>query len=184
MRSLALCLLAAGCGVQSTDSFIVETTDCAVVNNFMIDDQPTPWNDCRVYWGAPASDVLTVELTTSGTKGSFVAPDASWIRASVQAPVNGMLTSATHASGSLPGEVAANMIAIDLPVGACGNIASSGVMIDTMADVGSNGASFSMGFDGTCSAAGTTVTFTGGFIVSAAGRAASTDPATVVGPLP
>jgi hypothetical protein len=185
MRSLALCLLAAGCGVQSTETFIVETMDCAVVNNFTIDDQPTQWNDCRISWGGSATEVLTVELTTSGTKGSFNAPDASWIRASVHAPVNGPLTSAPPPKATeIPSDVPEGTIAIDLPVGACGNIAASGISIDTMADIGSNGASFSIGFDGTCDAAGTPVMLTGGFIVSAAGRSTSSDLATVVGPLP
>jgi hypothetical protein len=180
MKALALCLLAAGCGATSTEPFLVDTADCAVVNNFKIDNQATPWNDCRVYWAA-GTDVLTVELTTPGTSGSFLAPAPAWIRASVQVPlgdVDAMLQSTAHPASTLPSSVAAGEIALDLVVADCGKLAS-GMSVDTMADVGDRSVSFSMSLSGTCGAHA----YSGGFIVSAAAKAGSTatgDPATIV----
>lgn len=190
MRTLALCLVVTGCGVKSNEPFLVETTDCAVVNNFKVDGQATAWNDCRVYWAGSATDILTVELTTSGTTGSFVTPSPSWIRASVHVPagdINAMLRSIAHPPRSLPSSVVADEIALDLFVAGCGNIGGNGLMIDTMADVGDRSASFSLSADGSCMEQTFSHTYTGGFIVSAAAKAGSmttSDPNTVVGPLP
>ena len=183
MRSLALCLLLAGCGVTSNEPFLVDTADCAVVNNFKIDDQATAWNDCRVYWSA-ATNVLTVELTTPGTSGSFLAPAPAWIRASVQVPageVNATLQSVEHPVSTLPVSVAMGELALDLPTVQCGKLAS--VSVDTMADVGDRSASLSMSFNGTCTGQSGAHPYSGGFIVSAAAKAGSTatgDPATIV----
>lgn len=186
MRVACFVCLVAGCGVKSNEPFLVETTDCAVVNNFKVDGQATTWNDCRVYWAGSSTDVLTVELTTSGTTGSFLAPAPSWIRASVQVPagdLNAMLHSIAHPPRSLPSSVAADQIALDLFVPSCGNIGGNGLMVDTMADVGDRSASFSLSVDGTCSEQTVSHAYTGGFIVSAAAKAGATtnaDPATPI----
>lgn len=185
-RTACLVCLVAGCGVKSSEPFLVETTDCALVNNFKVDNAPTAWNDCRVYWSGSSTDILTVELTTSGTAGSFVAPAPSWIRASVQVPagdINAMLHSIAHPPRSLPSSVAADQIALDLFVSGCGNIGGNGLVVDTMADVGERSASFSLSAEGSCMEQTFMHAYAGGFIVSAAAKAGAmtnADPATLV----
>ncbi|HEX5060597.1 MAG TPA: hypothetical protein VFV99_14615 [Kofleriaceae bacterium] len=184
MRMVLVCLAVAGCGVKSNEPFLLDTADCSVVNNFKVDNQATPWTDCRAYWSG-TSNVLTVELTTPASMGSFLAPAPMWIRASVQvdADVNATLRSVAHPASALPSTVASDQIAIDLVVPGCGNIGANGVMIKTMADVGDKSVGFSLGIDGTCSEQTVMHALSGGFIVSAAAQAGSTaasDPATVV----
>jgi hypothetical protein len=186
MRVAFVVCLVAGCGVKSNEPFLVDIADCALVNNFKVDNAPTAWNDCRVYWSGSSTDILTVELTTPGTTGSFVAPAPSWIRASVQVPagdLNAMLHSIAHPPRSLPSTVATDQLALDLFVSGCGNIGGNALMVDTMADVGDRSASFSLSVDGTCSEQTFSHAYTGGFIVSAAAKAGAmttADPATPV----
>jgi len=195
MRSLLLCVLAVGCGTTSPDSFLIETTDCALVNNFQINNQPSQWNDCRVYWQGTATEVLTIELTIPGSSGSFSAPDLRWVRASMLVRgghLDATLQSSGHPMGELPTAVPADELALDLLITNCGNVGGGTLdgpfSVDTMADVGDRSVSFSMSFTGQCTAEGSILkNFSGGFILTAAAKAGSTatgDPATVVGPLP
>ena len=186
MRWLAWCALLAGCGATSNEPFLVDTADCALVNNFKVGGQATAWNDCRVYWAGSPTNMLTVELTTSGTMGSFLAPAQTWIRASVQVPagdVDATLHSIAHPATALPTTLAADQIALDLFIAGCGNVGGNNLAPHTMADVGDRSASFSISLDGTCSEQTVMHPFTGGFIVSAAAKAGTMptgDPATVV----
>jgi hypothetical protein len=180
MRAI-VCLGLAGCGTQSVDSFLLDTPDCAVVNTFKVDGAATPWTDCRVYWAGSSTNIFTVELTTPGQSGSFVMPASSWIRASVFVPASGVddsLAITPFASNALPTTLAANQLALDMPL-ACGNLGSMQGMVRTMADVGNVSTSMSMSFNLSCGA----MQLSGGFIVSAAAQEGSTttgDPATVV----
>jgi len=185
MRAGLLCIALAGCGVQSNDPFLLETSDCSLVNNFQIDGVATAWTDCRLYWAGSASNILTVELTQPGSTGSFIAPAASWIRASVYVPgggLNGDLAAAPLPAGSLPTSVGATQIALDFSITNCGNLGETQTTpVETMADVGDSSVSFSIKLSGSCG--GGLRQYTGGFLVSAAAQAGSmtnTDPATVV----
>ncbi len=184
MRTLALCLLAA-CGTTSAEPFAIDTADCALVNNFTVDGQPSRWTDCRVYW---STAVLTVELTVPATTGSFVTPDPQWLRASVAVPtgeVSATLQSIRHPTGALPTSLPADQLALELLLYCDVGVLGAGFSVETMADVGDGSVYFSMnGITGSCTREGVGGrTFDGGFIVSAAAKAGSTtaaDPATVV----
>ena len=180
MRAAAIvCVVLMGCGTQSASSFLLETTDCAVVNNFKADGAATPWSDCRVYWSGSSTSMLTVELTTPGTSGSFVMPATSWARANVYVPADGV--DGDHAikplaAGALPTSRAADEIGLDIPIAACGNLNTATGTVDVMADVGDGSISFSMSVALMCG----TAQLTGGFIVTASGSTTAGDPATVV----
>jgi hypothetical protein len=174
-----VCVVVAGCGTPSAQSFLLETTDCAVVNNFKVDGAATPWTDCRVYWSGSSTSMLTVELTTPGTTGSFVAPAAGWARANLHVPAGGV--DGDHAikplaASTLPTSRAANEIGLDIPLTGCGNVGAVAGMVDVMADVGDGSVSFSMSVALACG----TAQLTGGFIVTASGSMTTGDPATVV----
>lgn len=160
----------AGCGTQSMESFLLETPECSLFNNFQVDGTATPWNDCRVYWSGSPDDVLTVELTTPGTMGSFLAPAPSWVRASVTVDGGTGTTKRTAVPFSptnvLPTALDADEIALTMPIAGCADLTATMPMVDVMTDIGDRSVSFSMSLEGTCDQ----TTFTGGFIVSAAGR--------------
>ena len=180
MRVAAIvCVVIMGCGTQSTESFLIETTDCAVVNNFKVDGAATAWTDCRVYWSGASTSMLTVELTTPGTMGSFVMPATGWARANVYVPAGGV--DGDHAikplaAGTLPSSRADDEIGLDIPIAACGNIGVVAGTANAMADVGDGSVSFSMSVNVMCG----TAQLTGGFIVTASGSSTTGDPATVV----
>ncbi|HEY5923775.1 MAG TPA: hypothetical protein VIV11_18965 [Kofleriaceae bacterium] len=186
MRSLALCLLAAGCGVTSGEPFLLETTDCAVVNNFMTNGIATAWNDCRVYWSGSSRNILTVAITTPGSTGSFTAPAQTWIVASVHVPagnLQGDLMTTPHSTGALPDVVAEDRIALSLSIGSCSNLGAIPQTVSTMADVGNASASFSFSLSGTCDGGQGPTTYSGGFIISASaqdGAMTNGDPDAVV----
>jgi hypothetical protein len=190
--AVIVCALVAGCGTQGSGPsgsgpFLLETTDCALVNNFMFDGAPTSWTDCRVYWSGQPTNIMTVELTVPATTGSFLAPGPGWVRASVHVPagsINGGLTPTTQAAGALPTTVADDKIALDLTLPFCGNLGMSKFdPIATMADVGDESVSFSMSLSGTCPRSGTAAQYSGGVILTAAaqdGAMTNADPATPV----
>lgn len=184
MRIAWCVLVAAGCGTQSSDPFLLDSADCALVNNFKVDGTATAWTDCRVYWSAVPYQTLTVELTIPNTTGSFLAPAAGWMRASAHVPGEldtDLTTIAFEPSNALPSAVPDDKIALDLSLPACGNLGAMMKTVDTMADVGADSVSFSMSLSGTCGQS----MYTGGFILTAAAKAGSvttTDPATPVTP--
>jgi hypothetical protein len=181
MRAAAIVLGLVGCGTQSANSFLLETTDCALVNTFKAGGAATPWTDGRIYWTGAPNNILTVELTTPGVSGSFVSPGAGWIRASVSVPVGGVdsALAITPFPSTLPTTLTTDQIALDMMVTGCpANLGAEQGVINTMADVGDLSASFSMSFNLSCGA----TMLTGGFILTASGSAASADPATVVTP--
>jgi hypothetical protein len=190
MRAAAMgCVLLVGCGTQSTESFLLDTEDCAVSNNFKIDNVATPWTDCRVFWSGLPYQTLTVELTIPNTTGSFLSPGAGWLRASLHAPgdVDAQLTTIPfEPADRLPTTVAEDKIALDLPDNECGNIGSTSFGVRVMADVGSRSVSLSLSTSGTCTFPGGQRSFSGGFIITAAGKAGSpsnADVGTLVTPI-
>ena len=164
-------VLLAGCGTQSTSSFLIETADCTLVNNFTVDGAATPWTDCRVYWSGLPYQTLTVELTLPNTTGSFLSPAAGWMRASLHAPgdVAADLTTMMFPDAMVPTSVPDDKIALDLPVTSCGNLGATQRMVDVMAEVGDRSASFSANLGGSCSDSGGTRSLAGGFLVTASG---------------
>jgi hypothetical protein len=173
------CVVVAGCGTQSAESFLLETNDCALVNNFKVDGAATAWTDCRTYWSGAPSNMLTVELTTPATTGSFVAPASGWARASVHVSDGGVdddLAIKPFPAGALPTSRAAGDVGLDIPLTACGNVGAVTGTTRIMADVGDASVSFSMAVNVMCGQA----QLTGGFIVTASGSMTSGDPASVV----
>lgn len=192
MRAVALwyVVVGAGCGTQSAGPWLLESTDCALVNTFTFDGAPTAWTDCRAYWSGTPANVLSIELTTPGTTGSFLAPGQGWARASVHVPsgeISGQLATTPYEPADvLPTAIPDASIVLDLSLPTCGNLGSSMlVTVDTMADVGAESASFSMSLGGTCYRSGGQSMYSGGFIITAAAQAGSMtdgDPGTIVGP--
>ena len=185
--ALSCALVGAGCGSQSTEPFLVETTECALVNNLRFDNTPTSWTDCRVYWSGDPANILTVQLTIPGTMGSFVEPEPSWARASVHVPggaVSGELAPTPFSPGTaLPTALPDGTIALDLSLPFCGNLGGGGgPPRDVTAEVGAGTASFSINLSGTCFRSGGQSTYSGGFIITAAAgdMPANRDPATIV----
>ena len=75
-----------GCGTQGTDApsmepFLLETTDCALVNNFTVDGTATAHTGCRMYWSGMPSNMLTVELTIPNMTGWTKIQSVKKIRA-------------------------------------------------------------------------------------------------------
>jgi hypothetical protein len=178
--------LVAGCGTVAPDPFVIETTDCSLVNNFMIGGQPSRWDRCRVYWSGSPESILTVELALPMTSGSFLIPGIGWIRASAYVPggaFNGELRSFQHdPQNTLPATLGVDQLALDMPIATCGNLGAIGLMVPTMADVGALSVSFSMDLPPhTCFRSGGSLDVGGGFIISATASApAAADPATMV----
>lgn len=191
MRPVWFVVALAGCGTTSPAPFLIETTDCALVNNFTVNGAPSAWNDCRVYWSGAPDEMLTVELTTPGSSGSFLEPGA-WVRATAHVPggsLNGALTTVAYMPADvLPTSLAADQLALHMTIIGCGDVGSSGgrLQMNTMAEVGERSASFSMSVPTyTCYYSGGQAVLGGGFVVSASAAAsAMADPSTVVGPLP
>jgi hypothetical protein len=183
MRAALWLAVVAGCGTPSDEPFVIETTDCALVNSFTFDGQSTQWNDCRVYWSGPPTKMLTVELTNPATSGSFVMPHATWIRASLHVPngeVQGSLRTTEH-YGTLPPSLGSDQLALDMRVATCGNLGTSGLSLNTTAEVGDLSASFTVQISTICYRSGGQTMLSGGFIVSAsAASSAAADPATIV----
>ncbi len=188
MRIACCVLVLAGCGSQSSETFLLEAPDCALVNNFTVDGAATPWTDCRIYWSGFPYQTLTVELTVPNTTGSFVSPAPGWMRASLHVPgeVDAELTAAAFESADhLPTTVPDDTIMIDLPIASCGNLGAMTPPADVMADVGDRSVSLSLGVSGSCMTSSGRHDFTGGFILTAAAKAGSDttgDPFTPVTP--
>lgn len=167
---------------------MLETTDCALVNNLTVDGAATPWTGCRIYWSGFPYQTLSVELTVPNTTGSFVSPAAGWMRASLHVPgeVDTELTAAAFESADrLPTTVAEDTIVIDLPIASCGNLGAMTPPVDVMADVGDRSVSLSLSVSGSCMTQSGQHSFTGGVILTAAAKAGSTtsgDPFTPVTP--
>ena len=181
MRGTIFCVLAFGCGTQSTTAFVLESGDCALVNNLTVDGGATGWNGCRVYFSGAPYNVLTVQFTTPGTMGSFVTPAPTWARASVHAPgeIDTRLAAMLYTAGSLPTSLDATTMRLDLTLPFCGNLGAAGSYPVT-ADVGESSASFSLSLTGTCPRSGGQTSYTGGFIITASGTSAVADPNIVV----
>lgn len=188
MRIACCVLVLVGCGSQSSETFLLETTDCALVNNLTVDGAATPWTDCRIYWSGLPYQTLSVELTIPNTTGSFVAPAAGWMRASLHVPgeVDDALTTAPFEPAErLPTTVAEDEILVDLPIAGCGNVGAMTPPIGVMADVGDKSVSLSLNVNGSCMTSSGQSTFIGGFILTAAAKAGSVttgDPFTPVTP--
>src|SRR5688500_5725877 len=148
MRGTFLCVLAFGCGTQSTTAFVLDSGDCAVVNNLTVDGAPTAWNGCRVFFSGAPYNVLTVQLTTPGSMGSCTTPASTWARARVHAPgeIDAELTAMAYDAGRvLPTSLGATEMRLDLTLATCGNLGTTRTTpIPTMADVGESSVSFSM----------------------------------------
>lgn len=170
------------------EPFLLETTDCALVNNFTVDGTATAHTDCRMYWSGMPSNMLTVELTIPNMTGSFLSPGAGWLRASVHVPVadvSGELTSTMFPFDELPSTLTDTEIALDYSPSTCSNIGSAMLAVDTMADVGDKSGFFSLSFSGMCAASSGMSAFTGGFILTAAAKDGSItngDPGMLVTP--
>jgi len=192
MRAAAIgcALVVAGCGTQSAGPFLIDTADCALVNNFKLDGAATKWTDCRVHWSGEPTNILSVELTVPNTTGSFLSPGADWVRASVHVPAGGvsgdLTVAAFEPADELPAAVPHGMLPLDLWLGMCGNVgaAMTGETASVMADVGGSSVSFSLSIDGSCTQLGGAMsTFSGGFILTAAAKAdamTTADPSTLV----
>jgi hypothetical protein len=184
MRAAWSALVAIGCGTQSSSLYLLDTEDCAVTNNFKIDNVTAPWTDCRVFWSGLPYQTLTIELTIPNTTGSFLSPGAGWLRASLHAPGevdSELATIPFEPSDRLPTSVAEGKIMFDLPHNDCGNIGTTAFNVRTMADVGDESMSLSLSMSGTCTFPGGQHAFSGGVIVTAAQH--NTPPSVEVGTL-
>ena len=189
MGRLVLCVVLMSCGVQSDHAFVLDTPDCALVNNFTIGSAPTTWSDCRVYWSGPTTNVLVVDLTTPGTSGLFVAPDPSWLRVGMRTDGGNVTRTITSypAPGSLPTSLATDEVALGAQLPGCEQGLSSTHSANVMAEVGEINVGFSLGLSVECGDGMPPLHAGDGFILTAAAQAGSVtdrDPGEIVGPLP
>jgi hypothetical protein len=63
-------------------SFILELADCRLDGSAMVAGASSSFTGCRAYYGAE-TEVLTLQLVTEGTSGSFLEPGPGWLAMSV-----------------------------------------------------------------------------------------------------
>jgi hypothetical protein len=66
---------------ESRDAWLIEWPDCTLASDATFLDRRLDFSGCRVYWSP--GDVVTVELMTPGTTGSFLAPGDGWLKMSL-----------------------------------------------------------------------------------------------------
>jgi hypothetical protein len=99
---------------EANPSWVMETTDCELATSATIGGEPALWVDCRAFWSGLPFEILTVELLTAATTGSFIAPGPGWLSFSVsgKAPENATLVVDDTQASQVPVSVPEHAISI------------------------------------------------------------------------
>jgi hypothetical protein len=97
----------------STSPWLIEWPDCTLGTKWG-QGQSIAWTHCRIYFSGAPTNILTIELMTSGTTGSMLSPGVGWTRLSMAPPIEArLMASQGQVAGALPSMIAPGQMLID-----------------------------------------------------------------------
>jgi hypothetical protein len=162
---------------ENAAPWIVEHTGCTIDNTITVDGQPYGgWIGCRVYWSGAPNHVITFQLMSPGTAGSFEVPGDGWAAFSFSLPAPGTLTTLPGPFPyELPTTVADGKI-VEVGFGACPPLMWSG-----QHEIEATGATFYSSVYAMCGrSGGPTYLTTGSLRIMATGASPAVDLAATV----
>jgi hypothetical protein len=107
---IGLVLMLSSCSAKATPTdWSRDTNECQITSSATINGTSAGFVGCRVHYYADG-EVVTVQLVTAGTSGSFLEPAPGWlvINTNANSPENATLTAGTVSGGVLPLSVPLN----------------------------------------------------------------------------